>query len=113
MDVHEGTWHHHQSTIRLARLCGNNRFYRGCRVEQEDYPVNAWRNLLKQLQPFSSHCRLHKDETGDVATRSREARDEVAADRIDNVYEDDRDGGDHIAGRSRPTPCRLCVPFLR
>ena len=42
---------------------------RRCRVEQERDPGDARRNLLEQLQPFAGHRRLHKDKTGDVATR--------------------------------------------
>ena len=39
------------------------------------------RNVLKQFQPFLRHRLLRNVETGDVAARSREARDEAAADR--------------------------------
>src|SRR5262245_65399705 len=101
MDVHEGTRHHDQAAIRLARLCGNygfqlgrvanrrdDRFHRkgrsrssegvqiilgvgrGCRIKQEDYQVNAWSNILKQLKPLASSCWLNKDVTRDVANLS-------------------------------------------
>src|SRR6516164_6801085 len=65
---------------------------RRCWVEQEGYPVDARRNLLEQLQPLASHRRLHSDETGDVSSRPRKARDEAAADRIGNERENDGDG---------------------
>src|SRR6516164_10288039 len=49
-------------------------------VEQEGNPDDAWRNLLKQLQPLASHRRLNAGEAGCVATRPRKARDEAAPD---------------------------------
>ena len=55
---------------------------RRCRVEQESDPGDARRDLLEQPQPLTGQGRLHIDETGDVATRPREARDEAAADWI-------------------------------
>src|SRR5260221_14346603 len=56
-------------------------------------PGNAWCNLLEQFHPFAGHRRLgRKDETGDVAARSREGRDEAAADRVGNERENDGDG---------------------
>ncbi len=65
--------------------------WRGCRVEQERDPVDARRNLLEQLHPLSDHRVFHMDETGDVAARPRQARDEAAADRIDSGRENNRD----------------------
>jgi hypothetical protein len=66
--------------------------WRRCRVEQEGDPVNARRDLLEQLQPLAGHRRLHSSETSDVAARPRKARDEAAADRINNGRENDGDG---------------------
>src|SRR6516165_5731922 len=87
--------------ISIANRCGN-RFHckegAGCfegvqpiigicrryRVEQHRDPGDAWCNLLEQFQPLAGHRRLRKDETGDVAPRPGEARDEAAADRVRN-----------------------------
>ena len=49
-------------------------------------------DLLEQLQPLARHRRLGQDESGDAAPRSRQARDEAAADRIGNDCENDWDG---------------------
>src|SRR5437588_7799416 len=57
---------------------------RRCRVEQEGDPGDERRDLLEQLQPLAGHRALKSDETGGVAVWSRQARDEAAADRIDN-----------------------------
>src|SRR5262249_16010781 len=57
------------------------------RVEQEGDPGGAWRKLLEHLQPFAGDRRLNVGVTGGVATWSRKARDEVAADWIGNVCE--------------------------
>src|SRR5262245_30865695 len=65
---------------------------RRCRVEHEGYPVDSWRNLFEQLQPLAGHRGLHSDETSDVSSRPRKARDEAAADRIGNECEDDGNG---------------------
>jgi hypothetical protein len=46
-------------------------------------------NLLEQLEPFADHARLEIDEASDVATWPRQTRDKAAADRIDNVREND------------------------
>src|SRR4029453_16669878 len=74
---------------------------RRCRVEQEGDPVDARRNLLEQLHPPAGHRRLYKSETGDVAARPREARDEAAADRIGNGRENDGDGVRLLQQRGR------------
>jgi hypothetical protein len=65
---------------------------RRCRVEQHRDPGDARCNLFEQLQPLASHRGLHSDETGDVSSRLRKARDEAAADRIGNERENDGDG---------------------
>jgi hypothetical protein len=62
---------------------------RRCRVEQEGDPGDARRDLLEQPQPLAGQGRLHIDETGDVAARPREARDEAAADWIGAGREND------------------------
>jgi hypothetical protein len=65
---------------------------RGCfRIEQGSGPRDARRNLLEQLQPLAAHRGFKIDESGDVATRSLQARDEAAADRIDKVPKNDGD----------------------
>jgi hypothetical protein len=64
----------------------------GVRIEHGRGPVNARRNLLKQLQPFAPDRKLKGEEPGDVAARPREARDKARADRIGNVHEKDGDG---------------------
>ena len=80
---HSGSFEGFQVVFRIGRGCG---------VEQEGDPVDARRNLLEQLKPFAGHGRLHQDKAGDVAARPLKARDEAAADRIDNVYENNGDG---------------------
>ena len=45
-----------------------------------------------QLQPLAGHRRLDIGEAGDVAARPRKARNETAADRIGNDYENYGDG---------------------
>jgi hypothetical protein len=78
-----------------AALKGFSQYFeicRRCRVEQHCDPGDARCNLLEQLQPLASHRGLHSDETGDVSSRLREARDEAAADRIGNERENDGDG---------------------
>src|SRR5215831_14422531 len=55
--------------------------------------IRATRNLLEQFHPFAGHRRLgRKHETGDVAARVRQARDEAAANRVGNERENDGDG---------------------
>src|SRR3954451_13918775 len=66
--------------------------WRRCRVEQECDPHDARRGLLEQLQPLAGHRGLDVDEARDVAARLLEVRDEAAADRIGNGYENDRNG---------------------
>src|SRR5262249_28178532 len=61
------------------------------RVEQEGDPDDARRDLLEQPQPLPGQGRLHIDETGDVAARPGEARDEAAADWIGGGRENDGD----------------------
>jgi hypothetical protein len=64
-------------------------------------PGNTRRNLLEQFQQLAGHRRLRNVETGDVAARPREARDEAAADRIGNVRENDGDGARLLQQRGR------------
>ena len=66
--------------------------WRGFRVEQESDPVDARRNLFEQLQPLPDYRGLNQGEPGDVTARVRQAGYETAADRIDNVCENDGDG---------------------
>ena len=51
-------------------------------LERELVAVDARCNFLEQLQPLAGQRALESGETGDVAARPRQARDEAAADRI-------------------------------
>ena len=66
--------------------------WRRCRVEQQGHAVDVRRDLLEQFNPLPGHRALHDDETGDVATRPRKARDEAAGDWIGDLRKNDRDG---------------------
>ena len=80
---------------------------RRCRVEQHSDPVDAWRNFLEQFHPLAGHRRRHRDETGDIAARVRNAGHETAANRICNLNEHDRDGARLLQQRrSRGCVCR-------
>jgi hypothetical protein len=48
--------------------------------------------LLRVFQPLAGHRRFRKDETGDIAARPGEARDEAAADRVRNDRKNNGDG---------------------
>src|SRR4029077_20491317 len=76
------------------------------RVEQERDPVDVRRNLLEQLQPLAAQRGLDSGETGDVAARPRQRRDEAAADRIRNARENDGDGARFWQQRRRGG-CRM------
>src|SRR5262245_59052233 len=79
----------------------NVTIWRRCQIEQESSPIDARCNLFEQLQPLASNRRLRKDETGDVAARPREARDEAAADWVSNDHENDGDGACLLQQRRR------------
>src|SRR5262249_52351010 len=61
-------------------------------VTDQRHPLDAGRDLLKQLQPFPDDRVLERREPGDIATWFRQIRNEAAADRVGDVGEDDRDG---------------------
>src|SRR5215467_12736580 len=56
------------------------------------YKAARVHHLFEQLQPLGSHGGLHSDETSDVSSRLRKARDKAAADRIGNERENDWNG---------------------
>jgi hypothetical protein len=60
-------------------------------VKDQRDPLKARRHLLEQSQPFAGDGRLIGGEPGDVATRPCQARNDSAANRIRNAYEDGRD----------------------
>src|ERR1700676_132951 len=62
------------------------------RIEHHTNPRHARRNLLEQFQPLLDQRCFKIDKAGDVATRTRQAFDKTAADRIGDDYEDKRDG---------------------
>ena len=64
------------------------------RVAQDRYTADARRDLLEQLEPFATDCKLELHESGHVAARSRQTRDQAAADRIGDLDENNR----HSAG---------------
>src|SRR5262252_7638774 len=49
---------------------------------------------IEQLEPFATDCKLELHESGHVAARSRQTRDQAAADRIGDLDENNR----HSAG---------------
>jgi hypothetical protein len=51
---------------------------------------HAWRNLLKQLQPFRAHAVFPRRKTGAVAAGPRQTLDEARANRIGDEREHDR-----------------------
>jgi hypothetical protein len=55
---------------------------------------------LSSSNHFAGHARLHDNETGSVATRAREARNEAVAERIGDEREDDGDAAAFAAARS-------------
>jgi hypothetical protein len=61
-------------------------------VEHGGDPRNARRDLLEQLQPLAAHRGFQIEETGDVAARPGQARDEAVADRIRNRRHNDGNG---------------------
>ena len=64
--------------------CGNG-------IEQELRPVDAWRHLLQQPEPFSDDLKLDEGEARDIAPRTGEVRDEALIHRIGDDGKDDRD----------------------
>src|SRR5262249_60655265 len=62
----------------------------------------ARHHLLEKFQPLPAYAVLNSHETGDIATRTRQAVDETGTDRIDDRREYDR----HRAGRLQQRPHR-------
>src|ERR1700730_13482404 len=67
------------------------------KIQNNPHAAHMGRNLLQHLQDLATHGELAQREPSDVATRSRQASDEPAAERIVNIREDDRND----AGRPR------------
>src|SRR5260370_22089256 len=71
-----------------ATLKGGEPIFSKCRgryrIEQHRDPGDVRCNVLEQFQPLPRQRRLRNVETRDVAARSRESRDEAAADRLGN-----------------------------
>src|SRR5262245_30147187 len=65
---------------------------RRVRVEEERGALDGRGHLLQRFQPFPAHREFKIEEAGDVPARSRQIGDEAAAERIDDVYEQDWDG---------------------
>ena len=55
---------------------------RNVRAIDDGNPLNAWRDLLKQLQPFSCHRLGIGVETGNVAARACKALNESKPDGV-------------------------------
>ena len=47
-------------------------------------------DLLQQFQPFPAQAVLELHKAGQIAARSRQTSDEIRADRIGNIHENDR-----------------------
>ena len=52
------------------------------RTEEHGHPAQVGRGLLEHPQPLAAHRRAEVLETGDIATRPRNAGDKTAADRV-------------------------------
>jgi hypothetical protein len=80
----------------------------------------AWRDFLKQRQPFSADAEFKQGKAGSISTRPRQAGDEPGADGIDHTHKHDRLGlgcllnyrndnaridDDHTASSMDETPC--------
>src|SRR6266404_904479 len=60
------------------------------------YPTHPRRDLLEHLQPFAADRGFKIVEPGNISTRTRQACDEAASDRIGHTDEDDRDGAGRL-----------------
>ena len=60
---------------------------------------HAWRDLLEQFQPFTSHTELEIHEPSGIATWPRQAVDEAGSDRIADDREHDRHGAGRLQQR--------------
>src|SRR5215471_13166817 len=66
--------------------------WRRVRVEEERDALDGRGDLLERFQPFSAHREFEIEESGDVAARPRHTGDEAAAERINDVHQQDWDG---------------------
>ena len=64
-------------------------------IPQHRHAHHPRRNLFEQLQPLCSKSELRVGKSGGVAAGPRQARNQAAADRVDDIREHDR----HAAGR--------------
>jgi hypothetical protein len=55
-------------------------------------PLESGCDLGKQSQPLADNRRFERSEPGDVPAGPRQARDEAAADGIENIHENDGHG---------------------
>src|SRR5262245_32217232 len=51
-------------------------------VAQDRHTRDARRDLREQLEPFATDCKFELQESGRITARSRQTRDQAAADRI-------------------------------
>jgi hypothetical protein len=77
---------------RVDRLDEGSGKWRRVRVEEERDALDGRGDLLERFQPFSAHREFEIEESGDVAARPRHTGDEAAAERINDVHEQDWDG---------------------
>src|SRR5262249_59664662 len=73
-----------------------NLIWHGIRIVHDGHTGELRYHLFQHLEIFPCDARVQDREAGDVATRSRHALDEAAADRVNSLGEHDRYG----AGRS-------------
>jgi hypothetical protein len=59
-------------------------------VAQDRHTADARRDLLEQLEPFGTDCKVELHESGLVAVRARQTRDQAAVDRIGDLEENNR-----------------------
>jgi len=71
--------HPRRGGLDLAQLSGLCRIVR---MLQRQHPGRAGRDLLENLQPFAADRKFKTGESGGVAARTRQARDQSGADRI-------------------------------
>src|ERR1700738_1653224 len=74
----------------LKGLLVKSKVRRGLRVEYKSGAGDLGHDLLEHFNPLAAQRRLDIDESGDVPTGPRQARDKPAADRIGHADEHDR-----------------------
>src|SRR5262245_54814997 len=70
-----------------------------CRIVNNSNADCTWRYFPEHLSPFCSEAVLPEGEPGDVASRSRRARDQAGGDRIAHLCEYDRQGAGSVLQR--------------